>query len=59
MYCICKTKMKHVSGPKIEVVMFEREPHKPIEEECPSCGKEYSIVLFPKARIHQRQFGTV
>ncbi len=58
MFCQCKAKMKYVSGPDIHKVMFDREPHKPIEEECPKCGKEYSIILFPKPIIHQRQYGT-
>ena len=58
MNCICKTKMNQISGPNVELVMFEQEQKDPIEKECPNCGKEYSIRFFPKMRIHQRQHGT-
>ena len=57
MNCTCKTKMKQTSGPDVDIVMFERKQAEPIEEECPKCGKEYSIRFFPELRIHRRQFG--
>ena len=53
----CKTKMKQTSGPDPVMVIFNREPHETIEEECPNCGREYVIKLYPVLSVHQRQFG--
>jgi hypothetical protein len=58
MIChFCKETMNQTSGPDPVVVLFNREPHKIIEEECPKCGREYAIKFFPRLIIHQRQFG--
>lgn len=53
----CKTKMNQTAGPDPIEVIFNREPHEAIEEECPKCGREYAIKLYPKLIVHQRQFG--